>query len=108
MMMDACPGTHRKDSPFRVKRPLPGHTDAGGFIAWRQMAPFAAGRHKERSEKHMAGPKNQGIHCSVESCKHLKQEQGLCSLSSIQGAPTPMAYSGDPADESMCQSYDCK
>ena len=26
----------------------------------------------------------------------------------IQVAPTPMAYSGDPADESMCQSYCCK
>ena len=52
--------------------------------------------------------KNQCIHCSVESCRHLKQDQGLCSLESIQVAPTPMAYSGDPADESMCQSYHCK
>lgn len=51
---------------------------------------------------------NQCIHCSVESCRHLKKDQGLCSLKSIQVAPTPMAYSGDPADESMCQSYHCK
>ena len=56
----------------------------------------------------MNEPKNQCIHCSVESCKYLKEEQGLCSLSSIQVAPTPMAYSGDPADESMCQSYETK
>ena len=52
--------------------------------------------------------KNQCIHCSVESCRHLKEEQGICSLESIQVAPTPMAYSGDPADESMCKSYETK
>ena len=52
--------------------------------------------------------KHQCIHCSVESCRHLKADQGLCSLESIQVAPTPMAYSGDPADESMCQSYHSK
>lgn len=56
----------------------------------------------------MSEKKNQCIHCCVESCRHLKQEQGICSLESIQVAPTPMAYSGDPADESMCQSYHCK
>ena len=48
--------------------------------------------------------KNQCIHCSVESCQHLRPEQGVCSLESIQVAPTPMAYSGDPADESMCRA----
>ena len=52
--------------------------------------------------------KNQCIHCSVESCRHLKESQGICSLEAIQVAPTPMAYSGDPADESMCQSYETK
>lgn len=52
--------------------------------------------------------KDQCIHCSVESCRHLSQDKGICSLESIQVAPTPMAFSGDPADESMCQSYDCK
>ena len=56
----------------------------------------------------MSERKNQCIHCCVESCKHLKKDQGICSLESIQVAPTPMAYSGDPADESMCQSYHCK
>ena len=56
----------------------------------------------------MNDKRNQCIHCSVESCAHLKQEQGVCGLESIQVAPTPMAYSGDPADESMCQSYHCK
>ena len=61
---------------------------------------------KERST--MPDPRNQCIHCGVESCRHLKQEQGICALDSIQVAPAPMAYSGDPADESMCQSYDCK
>lgn len=61
---------------------------------------------KERMK--MADQKHQCIHCSVESCRHLKQEQGMCSLDTIQVAPTPMAYSGDPADESMCQSYQCR
>ena len=56
----------------------------------------------------MPDPRNQCIHCGVESCRHLKQEQGICALDSIQVPPAPMAYSGDPADESMCQSYDCK
>ena len=61
---------------------------------------------KERSA--MPDKNHQSIHCSVKSCRHLKQEQGLCGLESVQIAPTPMAYSGDPADESMCQSYHCK
>ena len=56
----------------------------------------------------MNEPRQQCIHCCVESCRHLKEEQGLCALESIQVAPTPMAYSGDPADESMCRSYECK
>ena len=56
----------------------------------------------------MPDNKHQCIHCSVKSCRHLKQDQGLCGLESVQIAPTPMAYSGDPADESMCQSYHCK
>ncbi len=56
----------------------------------------------------MAEPKKQCIHCSVESCRHLQQEKGLCSLESIQVSPTPMAYSGDPADESMCSGYECR
>ena len=56
----------------------------------------------------MTEKKNQCIHCSVESCRHLREDKGICSLESIQVAPTPMAYSGDPADESMCQSYETK
>ena len=52
--------------------------------------------------------KNQCIHCSVTSCKHLNETKKECSLDAINVAPTPMAYSGDPADESMCQSYCCK
>ena len=47
-------------------------------------------------------------HLPCAAIEHLRQDQGVCSLESIQVAPTPMAYSGDPADESMCQSYDCK
>ncbi len=61
-----------------------------------------------KGENIMSDKKNQCIHCSVKSCRHLKQDQGLCGLESVQIAPTPMAYSGDPADESMCQSYHCK
>ena len=56
----------------------------------------------------MTDPKNQCIYCSVESCRHLREDKGICSLEAIQVAPTPMAYSGDPADESMCQSYETK
>ena len=61
-----------------------------------------------KEERKMAEKKNQCIHCSVESCRHLREDQGICSLEAIQVAPTPMAYSGDPADESMCQSYETK
>ena len=56
----------------------------------------------------MSEKSHQCIHCSVASCKHLCQNQGMCELNSITVAPTPMAYSGDPADESMCQDYCCK
>ena len=62
----------------------------------------------ERRNVLMTDPKNQCIQCSVESCRHLREDKGICSLEAIQVAPTPMAYSGDPADESMCQSYETK
>ena len=57
----------------------------------------------------MNQPKNghQCIHCSVASCKHHK-EDNHCSLDSIRVEPTPMAYTGEAADESMCSSYACK
>ena len=51
---------------------------------------------------------HQCIHCSVTSCKHLNAAKNECSLDAITVAPTPMAHSGDPADESMCQNYNCK
>ena len=87
--------------------------------SWRSRAPGTAqrpiigglrpgGGGPEKGEMNVPDRKNQCIHCSVESCRHLKEEQGVCSLESIQVAPTPMAYSGDPADESMCQSYETK
>ena len=76
----------------------------GASYGWDAAEPRPA--RKERCV--VNDPKRQCIHCSVESCKHLKEEQGLCALESIQVAPTPMAYSGDPADESMCRSYECK
>lgn len=56
----------------------------------------------------MTDQKHQRIHCCVESCKRLKPEQGICGPESVQIAPTPMSSSGDPADESMCQSYHSK
>ena len=68
----------------------------------------AKSRRKRKGDISMTEKKNQCIHCSVESCRHLKEEEGLCALESIQVAPTPMAYSGDPADESMCRSYETK
>lgn len=74
---------------------------------------FGAAHSRRNAEKgkeiiSMTEKKHQCIHCSVESCRHLKEEEGLCALESIQVAPTPMAYSGDPADESMCRSYETK
>lgn len=50
----------------------------------------------------------QCIQCSVVSCRHLKKDEGRCGLQSIQVEPTPMAYTGEPADESMCGSYENK
>ena len=57
----------------------------------------------------MSQPKNghQCIHCSVTSCKHHK-EDNYCALESITVEPTPMAYTGEAADESMCSSYHAK
>ncbi len=47
---------------------------------------------------------HQCIECSVVSCK-FHDQQGRCSLDRIQVEPTPMAYTGEAADESMCGSY---
>lgn len=47
---------------------------------------------------------HQSIECSVVSCKYHDRE-GKCSLERIQVEPTPMAYTGEAADESMCGSY---
>lgn len=57
----------------------------------------------------MSHPKtgHQCIHCSVASCKHHNAEN-YCDLESINVEPTPMAYTGEAADESMCGSYACK
>lgn len=53
----------------------------------------------------MPDNKQQCIYCSVTSCRHQNKEHGQCSLPDIKVAPTPMAYTGDPADESMCSNY---
>lgn len=50
---------------------------------------------------------HQCIECSVVSCKH-HDEKGHCRLDKIKVEPTPMAYTGEAADESMCGSYNCK
>ncbi len=50
---------------------------------------------------------HQCIDCSVVSCRH-HDEKGHCKLERIQVEPTPMAYTGEAADESMCGSYTCK
>ena len=47
---------------------------------------------------------HQSIECSVVSCKYHDKEGG-CSLDRIRVEPTPMAYTGEAADESMCGSY---
>ena len=50
---------------------------------------------------------NQCIECSVVSCKH-HNDHGHCSLDKIKVEPTPLAYTGEAADESMCGNYNCK
>ena len=47
---------------------------------------------------------HQSIECSVVSCKF--HQKGRCGLDRIQVEPTPMAYTGEAADESMCGSYE--
>lgn len=47
---------------------------------------------------------HQSIECSVVSCK-FHDKEGRCGLERIQVEPTPMAYTGEAADESMCGSY---
>ncbi len=50
----------------------------------------------------------QCIHCTVKSCRHHLRDDDQCALRSIQVAPTPMADSGDPCDESMCSDYELR
>lgn len=62
----------------------------------------------ERKDFSMSHPEwNQCIECSVVSCKH-HNDHGHCSLDKIKVEPTPMAYTGEAADESMCGNYNCK
>lgn len=51
----------------------------------------------------MAMPKNQCIHCSVESCQHHEKDN-YCALNAIQVEPKKGCCDGS-ADESKCGSY---
>ena len=48
---------------------------------------------------------NQKIHCTVGSCIYNNQQQGLCTLKSIQVEPVQNRNTSNP-DESMCASYE--
>ena len=45
----------------------------------------------------------QTISCSVQSCKHYKND--MCSLTSIKVAPCGNANTGMPEDETLCSNY---
>ena len=48
-------------------------------------------------------PKNQCIHCSVESCQH-HETNDVCALTDIKVAPRANCCNGK-CDESECASY---
>lgn len=49
----------------------------------------------------------QHIGCRVSSCKH-NCDARECELERIEVAPRCGCNTGDPAEESMCASYQCK
>ena len=44
----------------------------------------------------MTEKKNQCIHCSVESCRHLREEEGLCALEASRWRPRPWPTPATP------------
>lgn len=51
---------------------------------------------------------NQTIGCSVKSCRH--NQGSYCALSRIQVQPCSgeCSHTGNPADESLCGSYNAR
>jgi hypothetical protein len=47
----------------------------------------------------------QAIHCNVQSCRHHGSGD-YCALSAISVAACQDGSTGNPADESMCASYE--
>ncbi len=52
--------------------------------------------------------KNQRINCTVESCAYNDCDHNLCELKQIEVQACPGCSNGNPEDESMCGSYQCK
>ena len=50
--------------------------------------------------------KNQKINCTVESCAFNNTEHKMCELDRIIVEPWKNCNNGNPADESMCGSYE--
>ena len=51
---------------------------------------------------------HQKINCTVESCVYNNCKSNACELHQIQVNACPNCSSGNPEDESMCGSYECK
>ena len=50
--------------------------------------------------------KNQKINCTVNSCAFNNTEHQMCKLDRIIVEPCKNCNNGNPADESMCGSYE--
>lgn len=50
--------------------------------------------------------KNQKINCNVKSCAFNDTEKCICELDGIVVEPCKNCHNGNPADESMCGSYE--
>jgi len=50
--------------------------------------------------------KNQKINCTVHSCAFNNTEHKMCELDRIIVEPCKNCNNGNPADESMCGSYE--
>lgn len=51
---------------------------------------------------------NQKINCTVVSCRFNDEQRQKCELGQIIVEPCQNCYTGDPAEESMCGSYEQK
>ena len=50
--------------------------------------------------------KHQKINCTVRSCAFNNMQNQVCELDRITVEPCKNCHNGNPADESMCGSYE--